>query len=106
MAATRLIIRVFMILCDWRKRFFRSPPPTSPTTSLSVLTNQHVDLQALCNRAWIEITNDLPPASKTTRGTGIGLHLTTSLIRAMPGWEFDTEQSSEVYRAIVVAPAA
>ena len=94
------------MLCDCRKRHFRSPPPTSPTTSLSVLTNQHVDLQALCNRARIEIANDLPPASKTTRGTGIGLRLTNSLIRAMPGWKFDTEHSSDAYRAIVVAPAA
>ena len=57
-------------------------------------------------RVTVEITNDLPPASKTTRGTGIGLRLTTSLIRAMSGWEFDTEQSSGAYRAIVVAPAA
>ena len=60
----------------------------------------------MCNRARIEIANDLPPASKTTRGTGIGLRLTNSLIRAMPGWKFDTEHSSDAYRAIVVAPAA
>ena len=71
-------------------------------------TGHKVDLQASNGRGRvrIEITNDLAPAGKTTRGTGIGLRLTTSLTRAMPGWEFDTEQSNGTYRAVVVAPAA
>lgn len=71
-------------------------------------TGHKVDFQASNGRGRvrIEITNDLAPAGKTTRGTGIGLRLTTSLTRAMPGWEFDTEQSNGTYRAVVVAPAA
>lgn len=54
----------------------------------------------------IEITNDLPAEPHTVRGTGLGLRLVTSLTRAMPGWEFESGQTGDTYRATLVAPAA
>ena len=54
----------------------------------------------------IEITNDLPSEPHTVSGTGLGLRLVTSLTRAMPGWEFESIQTGNTYRATLVAPVA
>lgn len=69
---------------------------------------REVKLRAFSSRGRVivEITNDLASASKTKQGTGIGLRLTNSLTRAMPGWELQTEQSNGTYRAVVEAPMA